>query len=68
MFFKSDAAKAAPGADFAMRDVLRATTAAPTFFTPDDIPTADPAKSYALVDGGMVATIPDDATGGRTRA
>src|SRR5438067_2336696 len=37
MFFKSEQARANPAADFAMRDVVRATTAAPTYFTPAQI-------------------------------
>jgi patatin-like phospholipase/acyl hydrolase len=58
MFFKSVQARLSPSADFAMRDVVRATTAAPTFFTPTRIQPADGSKSYALVDGGIDAGNP----------
>ena len=58
MFFKSTKAKLSPDADFAMRDVVRATTAAPTFFTPTQVQPADASTSYALVDGGIDAGNP----------
>ncbi|MCA1647770.1 MAG: patatin-like phospholipase family protein [Chloroflexi bacterium] len=58
MFFKSEKARLSPDADFAMRDVVRATTAAPTFFTPTQIKPADASSSYALVDGGIDAGNP----------
>jgi patatin-like phospholipase/acyl hydrolase len=58
MFFKSEKAKASPAADFAMSDVVRATTAAPTFFTPTKIQPADASNSCALVDGGIDAGNP----------
>jgi uncharacterized protein len=58
MFFKSAKAKLSPAADFAMRDVVRATTAAPTFFAPTEIQPADASTTYALVDGGIDAGNP----------
>jgi hypothetical protein len=58
MFFKSEKAKSSPDADFAMRDVVRATTAAPTFFTPTQVQPADASASYGLVDGGIDAGNP----------
>jgi patatin-like phospholipase/acyl hydrolase len=58
VFFKSDLAKANPAADFAMRDVVRATTAAPTYFTPTQIQPAAGSPTYALVDGGIDAANP----------
>ncbi len=57
-FFKSEKAKLSPADDFAMRDVVRATTAAPTFFQPTKIQPADASSSYALVDGGIDAGNP----------
>ncbi len=57
-FFKSEKAKLSPADDFAMRDVVRATTAAPTFFQPTKIQPEDASSSYALVDGGIDAGNP----------
>lgn len=58
IFFKSEKAKVDPTYDFLMRDVVRATSAAPTFFPPEKIDTGDPLDYYALVDGGIVAGNP----------
>ncbi len=58
MFFKSEKARISPDADFAMRDVVRATTAAPTYFTPTKVQPADASASYALIDGGIDAGNP----------
>jgi uncharacterized protein len=59
MFFKSIKARDNPAEyDFPMRLVARATSAAPTYFTPLKIETADPLNYYALVDGGLVAGNP----------
>ena len=58
MFFKSEKAKLSPADDFAMRDVVRATTAAPTFFQPTKVQPADGSSSYGLVDGGIDAGNP----------
>ena len=41
-----------------MREVVRATSAAPTYFPPEKIDTGDPLNYYALVDGGIVAGNP----------
>ncbi len=43
--------------DFSLRDVARATTAAPTYFEPARV-TATDGKQYTLVDGGLVANNP----------
>ncbi len=58
MFFKSEKAKLSPADDFAMRDVVRATTAAPTFFPPTRVQPADGSSAYGLVDGGIDAGNP----------
>lgn len=58
IFFKSARATSDPAYDFAMRDVARATSAAPTYFSPEKIPLADPLDYYALIDGGVVAGNP----------
>lgn len=76
-FFKSfqpqprpEAAKAPPSApapaplpDYPMRVVARATSAAPTYFQPEPVPSAPPAgggpsPGFALVDGGTFANNP----------
>jgi uncharacterized protein len=41
-----------------MKDVARATSAAPTYFEPEKIPTEDLAEYYALIDGGVFAGNP----------
>src|SRR5207247_10347077 len=58
-FFKSRAARARPHYDFALRDIARAPTAAPTYFPPAR-PTApgESGKYYALIDGGVAAANP----------
>ena len=58
IFFKSWKAAANANADFPMRQVARATSAAPTYFPPEKIDTPDPIQYYALVDGGVVAANP----------
>ena len=58
IFFKSKKAKLRPDVDFLMREVARATSAAPTYFPPEKIATADPLDYYALIDGGVVAGNP----------
>lgn len=58
IFFKSEKARTSPDADFPMRQVARATSAAPTYFPPERIDTADPIQYYALIDGGVVAGNP----------
>jgi predicted acylesterase/phospholipase RssA len=58
IFFKSEKAKVDPDYDFPMREVVRATSAAPTYFPPEKIDTADPLNYFALIDGGVVAGNP----------
>jgi uncharacterized protein len=57
-FFKSTKAKKDRKRDFLMRDVARATSAAPTYFEPEKIPTSDLTEYYALIDGGVYANNP----------
>lgn len=49
--------KLGPGRDFYVRDVARATSAAPTYFEPANISALD-RKVYPLVDGGVFANNP----------
>jgi patatin-like phospholipase/acyl hydrolase len=57
-FFNSqDVAEKGPGWDFYVRDVARATSAAPTYFEPANITALD-RKVYPLVDGGVFANNP----------
>jgi uncharacterized protein len=57
-FFRSvRAAKDPSQYDYFMRDVARATSAAPTFFPPHRIDTTSP-DYYSLVDGGVFANNP----------
>src|SRR5215471_235479 len=58
IFFKSEKAKASADYDFPMRQVARATSAAPTYFPPEKIETGDPLQYYALIDGGVIANNP----------
>lgn len=58
IFFKSENARAHEDYDFRMRDVARATSAAPTYFPPAKIDTSDPLNYFSLVDGGVVAGNP----------
>ena len=55
-FFNSEEAKLYPDIDFYVKDVLRASTAAPTFFRPKMITMAD--VELSLVDGGIWANNP----------
>jgi len=58
-FFKSRAARARPHYDFALRDIARATTAAPTYFPPARLTApGESGKYYALIDGGVAAANP----------
>jgi patatin-like phospholipase/acyl hydrolase len=58
-FFRSRKAKASTRCDFKMRDVVRASTAAPTFFEPAQIFHAESDDDYfALIDGSMQANNP----------
>lgn len=55
-FFARHKAVARPGHDFAMRFVARATSAAPTYFEPQELAAATPPGG--LVDGGVFANNP----------
>lgn len=57
-FFKSWRAKKDTRKNFLMRDVARATSAAPTYFEPERICTQDTSRYFALVDGGVFANNP----------
>ncbi len=57
VFFTSIAAAATPVKNFKMRDVVRATASAPTYFEPPRIYAMDGA-AYALIDGGVFANNP----------
>lgn len=57
-FFNSaDVPKQGPGRDFLVRDVARATSAAPTYFEPANVMALD-RKVYPLIDGGVFANNP----------
>lgn len=56
-FFNQARAQSNPGRDFFVRDVARATSAAPTFFECANI-TSMSEVSYPLVDGGVFANNP----------
>ena len=57
-FFKSERAKKDPSYDFPMKQVARATSAAPTYFEPLKIETESACTYYALIDGGVFANNP----------
>ncbi len=58
VFFKSRKAQPQPG-DFLMRDIARATAAAPTYFPPVRLALPGGADQYyALIDGGVAAANP----------
>ena len=57
IFFTSKQAKETPTKDFKMRDVVRATSSAPTYFEPPLI-YSEEGTSYALIDGGVFANNP----------
>jgi uncharacterized protein len=58
-FFRSSKAKADPEYDFPMWQVARSTSAAPTYFEPEQILTPDARTGYyALIDGGVYANNP----------
>src|SRR5690606_16525947 len=57
-FFRSERAKVRPDYDFPIKQVARATSAAPTYFEPCRIATEDGEDYYALVDGGVFANNP----------
>lgn len=56
-FFTSQDAKKSEGRNFYVRDVARATSAAPTYFEPIEI-TSLSGVSYPLIDGGVFANNP----------
>lgn len=57
LFFTSVDARTDEGSNFYVRDVARATSAAPTFFAPAGIRSMDTCD-YALLDGGVFANNP----------
>lgn len=57
-FFRSARAARDPADDYAMADVARATSAAPTYFEPAEVAPASGGRRVALVDGGVFATNP----------
>jgi len=57
-FFRSERAKADPYYDFAMKSAARATSAAPTYFSPVKLEATGSAGYWALVDGGVFANNP----------
>jgi uncharacterized protein len=57
-FFRSERAKVDADYDFPMREVARATSAAPTYFEPAKAEAKGPVDYYALVDGGVFANNP----------
>lgn len=56
-FFTSMDARTRPTHNFYMRDVARATSAAPTYFEPEELASIY-GSTYALVDGGVFANNP----------
>lgn len=57
-FFRSRKARLSSHCDFKMRDVVRASTAAPTYFEPAQIFHPDAEDFFALIDGAMTANNP----------
>ncbi|MCB0728551.1 MAG: patatin-like phospholipase family protein [Ignavibacteriae bacterium] len=57
-FFKSRHAKNNPDYDFKMKEVARATSAAPTYFESLKLAANPPADYFALIDGGVFANNP----------
>lgn len=57
-FFRSERAKLRPDYDFCIKQVARATSAAPTYFEPCQIITQTDDNYYALIDGGVFANNP----------
>jgi len=58
VFFTTPEAKNSKDRDYYMRDVARATSAAPTYFTPTKITPLSGNPELCLVDGGMFANDP----------
>ena len=57
-FFRARNARTREGYDFPMAQVVRAATAAPTYFEPAHIPSPDGHDYFALVDGAVFANNP----------
>ena len=57
-FFKSRYAKERPEFDFYMKQIARATSAAPTYFEPARLNVMNAKKPFVLIDGGVVANNP----------
>lgn len=57
-FFRSSRAVVDPTRDFPVREVARATSAAPTYFEPPLLVNDHDGQRYALVDGGVFANNP----------
>ncbi len=57
-FFRSDRARVSESYDFAMKDVARAASAAPTYFSPKKLTAMDSSDYYSLIDGGVYANNP----------
>lgn len=59
-FFRSAKARLSQTCNFRMRDVVRSTTAAPTYFEPAQVfhPELDKSDYFALIDGSMQANNP----------
>ena len=57
-FFRSRKARTSQMCNFKMRDVVRATTAAPTYFEQAQVFHPDADDFFALIDGGMQANNP----------
>jgi patatin-like phospholipase/acyl hydrolase len=57
-FFRSARAAHDPTYDFALTAVARATSAAPSYFEPEEVTDRVGARTYPLVDGGLYAVNP----------
>jgi patatin-like phospholipase/acyl hydrolase len=57
-FFKSHRAQNEPDRNHLMREIARATSAAPTYFEPFKMKTSDLNEYFALIDGGVFANNP----------
>lgn len=57
-FFKSRYAKERPEFDFYMKQIARATSAAPTYFEPACLEILNSKDPFVLIDGGVVANNP----------
>jgi patatin-like phospholipase/acyl hydrolase len=57
-FFRSQRARVDPSYDFRLREVARATSAAPTYFEPLRLVNEADSQAYSLIDGGVFANNP----------